>query len=444
MVKNRPNLVLKRYILIITAILLLTQIIRIYNFWVNLVTGQEFSFNVLVSGKNDKCQFKLNNWSFLIENCHKYQTGSELKLIGRLTIDSDKQLLKTKKLNIQVISVNKNPITSVLSWISGFISQIGVLRDKVIDRLMGYMPNAPFALLIDMPFGQIIDLPEPVYHQLKTIGMLHVVAASGYNVSLVAGVVGGIAARFRRPQSVAVWWLGMFAYLFLSDLSISILRAFVMFILKKLAQSAGRIYHNFILLTTAVFLFLLFKPWLIFNLSFQLSVGAVVGLILFAEKINQFLLRSFALINIKNKFVSVFIVEPLGTAFAAQLVTTPILLWHFGEVTAFSFVANLLLLWMTPFLTVSGMMLFALGSVSFFVPWLEKIVSIYSLYAWFYAEIFIKSADALAKSFLFKIQIKTHHSTIFVLFLLIFLFTFVKSKKYGQKSFFNFSNLGIK
>lgn len=408
MFENRLKSIPERYILIITAVLLLTQITRIYNFWVKLVRGEDFLFSVIVSGGNEKCQFKLNNWPFFIENCHKYQTGSELKLIGRLSTSSDKQLFKTKKLNVKVISINKNPITSVLGWIDDVASQMRVGRDRVIKLLMGYMPNAPLALLIDMPFGQIVDLPEPIYHDLKTIGMLHIVAASGYNVGLVAGLVGVLAARFGRPHSFLIWCLGMMLYLFLSDFSISILRAYLMFLLKKAAESAGRVYHNFLLLTTAVFLFLLLKPWLFLNLSFQLSVGATLGLILFSEKVNQPLSNFFRKINFHNQFTNLYITEPLATALAAQLITTPILLWHFGEITAFSFVANLVLLWMTPFLTIGGLILFTLGAVGLFLPFMEKFIAIFSIYIWFYADIFIKLAVVMAQTFLFEIKVRSN------------------------------------
>lgn len=437
MFKNRLKLISKRYILIITVILLLTQITRIYNFWVKLVGGDEFLFNVIVSGGNEKCQFKLNNWPFSIENCHKYQTGSELKLIGRLSASSDKQLFKTKKLNVKVISVNKNPITSVLGWINDIAGQMRVGRDRVIGMLMGYMPNAPLALLIDMPFGQIVDLPDPIYHDLKTIGMLHVVAASGYNVGLVAGLVGALAARFRRPHSLVIWWLGMLLYLFLSDFSISILRAYLMFILKKAAESTGRIYHNFLLLTTAVFLFLLLKPWLFLNLSFQLSVGATLGLILFSEKINRPLSNVFKTINFYNQFTSSYIIEPLATALAAQLITTPILLWHFGEVTAFSFVANLVLLWMTPFLTIGGLILFTLGAVSLVLPFMEKLIAFFSIYIWFYADIFIKLAVAMAQTFLFEIKIRPNILIITSFTMSMFFNIFSHKQNHAQKALFS-------
>lgn len=434
MFENRLKCIPQRYILIIIAVLLLTQITRIYNFWVKLGRGEDFIFSVIVSGGNEKYQFKLNNWPFSIENCHKYQTGSELKLIGRLSTSSDKQLFKTKKLNVKVISINKNPITSVLGWINDIAGQMRVGRDRVVEMLMGYMPNAPLALLIDMPFGQIVDLPDPIYHDLKTIGMLHVVAASGYNVSLVAGLVGAFAARFRRPHSFVIWWSGMLLYLFLSDFSISILRAYLMFLLKKAAESTGRIYHNFLLLTTAVFLFLLLKPWLFLNLSFQLSVGATLGLILFSEKINRPLSNAFKAINFHNRFTNSYIIEPLATALAAQLITTPILLWHFGEVTAFSFVANLVLLWMTPFLTIGGLILFTLGSFSLVLPFMEKFIAIFSIYIWFYADIFIKLAVAMAKTFIFEIKIRPNILIITSFIVLVIFNIFSHKQNHVQKA----------
>ncbi len=436
MSKKRIKDRLKRYILIITAVLLLTQIIRIYNFWVKLVNEEEFRFSVFVSDGNEKCQFKLNNWPFLVENCYKYQTGSEIRLIGRLTTTSDSQLLKTKKLNVRVISVNKNLLSSVLGWIEVVVAVVRIVRGEVVTMLMGYMPSTPLALVIDMPFGQIIDLPEQVYQQLKTIGMLHVVAASGYNVSLVAGLVGSFAARFRRSQSLLIWVVGMTLYLFLSDFSISILRAFFMFILKAFAEGMGRVYHNLILLTTAVFVFLLFKPWLILNLSFQLSVGATMGLILFAGIFTKWIKQFAKFLHLRHHFFDQYLVEPLATAIAAQIITTPILLWHFGEVTVFSFIANLILLWMTPLLTTGGFLLFFLGALALSMPLFTKLVAFFSLYIWFYASFFVNLAGYLSQTFLFKIKFQSSSFLFFSSLFFITILIFYKKRLNEKKNHF--------
>lgn len=444
MMKNRIKDSTKRYILIITALLLFTQIIRIYNFWVKLVSGDEFTFNVILSGRNEKCDFKLNNWPFSLENCHKYQSGSELKLVGRLTSSSDSQVFKTKKLNVKVISYEKNLISSGLSWIDDCMGTIEVHRSKVVVMLMGYMPAAPLALIIDMPFGQVIDLPEQVHQQLKTIGMLHVVAASGYNVSLIASLLTFLTARFKPPQAFFIWTLGMMLYLFLSDFSVSILRAFLMFTLKVLAVSFGRIYHNFILLTTAVFMFLLFEPWLILNLSFQLSVGATLGLMLFGDFFTKFFTKLIFAINLRHGFFNNYLVEPLSTAMAAQTITTLILLWHFGEVSAFSFLANVFLLWMTPFLTMGGLLLFSLGTASLMIPFFSNVVSLYSIYIWFYAQLFISLADFLSRTFLFQVKLQSSSLLIFLLiFLIIFLIIFkkVQSEKKNPYSLDQFATV---
>lgn len=335
---------LKRYILIIIAVLLLTQIFRIYNFWVKLANEEEFQFSFLFSGVTPNCVYQLNNWRFSLENCNNYQTGSEIRLIGRLTTSSDSQFQQTKKLNVKVLSIEKNQIISVISWFENWAKLMAGLRERVIQSLIGYLPAAHFSLIIDMPFGQIVDLPDQVYQQLKTIGMLHVVAASGYNVALISNLISKFSARFSRSQGLAIWGLGMICYLLFSDRSISILRATLMFILKLVAENKGHIYNSFNLLTTAVFLFLLFQPWFAFNLSFQLSVGATLGLILFAGLLTKFLNKMAGKFNCRWPLVQNYLIEPLATSMAAQLMTMPILLWHFGEVSVFSFVANVLLL----------------------------------------------------------------------------------------------------
>lgn len=404
---------LKRYVLIIIVILLLTQIFRIYNIWVKLVNYEEFQFNFLFSGAEPKCQYFLNNWQFSLENCNNYQTGSEIRLIGRLTPSSDKQFFKTKKLNVRLISVHKNTLSSGMAWMMKLIVWITTVRDKVVASVMGYLPTAHFSLLMDMPFGQVVKLPDPVYQQLKTIGMLHVVAASGYNVALIASLVKGFVARFGPFQKRGIWWLGMGLYLMLSDRSVSIQRAYFMFGLASLGATLGRHYHNLFSLTTAFFVFLLLEPWLIFSLSFQLSFGATLGIIFFASTLMGFFKKLSKLAN--NHFFGTYVAEPLSISLATQLVTIPILIFHFGEVTIFSFVSNLLLLWLTPILTIGGLGLFFLGAINLLLPILGQIISLYSLYLWLYTNLFLTISAWLAEQSIFQWKISLEYWRVFVI-----------------------------
>lgn len=405
---------IKRYTLIIIIILLLPQIFRIYNLWVNLAKNKPFFFSVVVPDNLENCQFSFNQWQFSLENCLNYQTGSQIELIGSLTGASDKQNKQAKKLNVRVINVHKNWLTSGLAWWLSSINSVKGVREHVIQSLIGYLPHSHFSLMMDVVFGKVVQLDTELYQQFKTIGMLHVVAASGFNVMVVSDSLDKILRRFSRSWRLIIWSMGLGAYLLLSDHSVSIIRAGLMLVIGKIClKRFGRIYHGIYCLTTACLVILLLMPQQLFSLSFQLSVSATLGLILFGGRLvkvlSGFVGEKFNGQKTKRwHWLRQFLFEPLATSLAAQTLTLPILVAVFGEVSLFAFVASVFLLWLTPILMTGGLLFFALGAVALIFPILTVGLKFLSLYMWLYTNLFLTITQWLYLQPLF--QLKWHPS----------------------------------
>lgn len=425
----------KRYILIIIIILLLTQIFRIYNFWVNFAFGRPFYFSYLVSGEEQKCQFKLNNFQFEIKNCLEYQSGSHIRLIGRVMDMTDKEFLVEKKINTKVKLVKKNNITSGLAWMVGVVSRIGRVRDRVGDKLMGFLPNENYSLLMDMPFGQIVKLPNDLYQQLKTIGMLHAVAASGYNVGLIVGAITLLSSRFWRFSEVPILVLGLLLYYCLTDQSVSILRAVLMFMLGLAAVVFGRTYHSLYLLATASVMILLWKPWFLFNLSFQLSIAATLGLITIGDDVLSFFKSRLISIVFFKTSMGHWFLETISLSLVAQLATLPLIIWYFKESTLLSVLSNVLLMWLAPLLTIGGLVWFLLGWLSLSLPAVDLLLKVFSTYFWLITEFFLRITTVLSNSILFEFKLKIDFISVFILYVAIFIY-FVYKRRRAKKTTF--------
>ena len=182
---------------------------------------------------------------------------------------------------------------------------------------------------------------------LRNVGVVHVIAASGMNVTFVAGALIGILGQFlRRKIALTIAIFGIVFYAFLSGFEPSIVRAAIMSIIAFSAGLLGR--DNFAL--TSVFItggaMLFYAPRLLLDVGFQLSFLATLGIL----TIKPILDSGFGKLGILGRFGK----DDLGTTIAAQVATLPILLSVFGSYGMLSVLVNALVLWTVPVLMVIG------------------------------------------------------------------------------------------
>jgi competence protein ComEC len=176
-------------------------------------------------------------------------------------------------------------------------------------------------------------------------GISHIVAASGYNVTLVSSILFGLLTwvGLRRRQAFFILLAGIVAYMFLAGLSAPVVRAGIMGGLVLLSRQIGRktTMRNIVLLTV-VAMVAVNPVVLIADVGFQLSVLSTIGLIWLAPRLSSYF-----------KFLpeTLAIRESVVSTLAATLATLPIVVISFGQVSLISPIANFLILPVIPFLT---------------------------------------------------------------------------------------------
>ena len=421
---------LKRYILILFVIYLLTQLARIYSFGVKFASGEGVRINWLVVEESADCLFSKQIWQFKLENCIEYQTGSVISLFGSQDIGTDSEFFGKKRLNIKEIGVNRRGLGSVIAWIGIANRQLSIGRDTLIDSLMGHMSSEGYSLMTDMVFGQILELGSSSNHNLKVTGMLHVVAASGFNISIMTIIANFFSRHFGRFKSFLIWLIIVGGYFLLTDLSLSIIRAFLMMLFKKGSQLIGfRNYHNLYSLAMASFVILLFDPMIMFSISFQLSVFATFGIILFMPLfgVAEPVLESASVTSLVS-----IIKESFQTTLAAQIFTIPIILYHFSELSLLSFFSNTFLLWLTPLITLGGVFFFVLATISTILP-LEPLIKILTLYLYMPNSFFLKSVAFFSQFESFFLTDINFNRVKLILYLVLVLFIYYKLNKHSEK-----------
>lgn len=195
-------------------------------------------------------------------------------------------------------------------------------------------------LLMGIVFGENLDSRSK--EKFIQTGVLHVVAASGMNVSMLTSfLLGTLVIFLRRQHALLVTSIIVLFYVALADFQPSIVRAAIMALFAFGAGLAGRQNTSFLALFFAAFVMLFWDPRILTSISFILSFSATLGIILLDPILKRGLLEH-----------SFF--EDLRTTSSAQIATTPILLFFFGTYSPISIIVNFLVLWTVPPLMVLG------------------------------------------------------------------------------------------
>lgn len=237
-----------------------------------------------------------------------------------------------------------NPQITLLAE-GGWLPQI---RQKMINLFRTTLSERESGLMAGMVVGAKSDINGDFFNSLKNAGLLHVVVASGMNVTLVTKLLMGILLIWlNRKLAIPLALAGVWVYVGLVGLQPPIIRAAIMGSLTFTAQETGRINLSWLaLLFSAALMLLIWPPW-IRDVGFLLSFGATAGILALDSPIKNFL-------NGKAKRWPGFIKQDLSTSLAAQVGTTPIILFAFGQFTPWSPFVNAALLWTVVPITTLG------------------------------------------------------------------------------------------
>ena len=250
------------------------------------------------------------------------------------------------------------------------IFRVKKVFEESIERTIAE-PNA--SLINGILLGSRQDIPQELKEAFNKTGTTHILAISGYNITIIGLYVSYLFMFFMRRQK-AFWFtvLGIILFTILTGASASVVRAAIMGILVLLAYREGRFYSMTNSLVFAGLVMVILNPKILrFDVGFQLSFLATMGLIYLAPIIKEKLERMPELWNFKENFVATV---------SAQLMVLPVILYNFGNFSLLSLPANVLILPVVPLTMFFGFVSGILGLV-----W-SRLGEIIGLAAWLLAE----------------------------------------------------------
>ncbi|WP_281309578.1 ComEC/Rec2 family competence protein [Flavobacterium flavigenum] len=234
--------------------------------------------------------------------------------------------------------------------------------------------NVALALIL----GQRQEISSDIIQDYQFSGATHILSVSGLHVGFIMLLIGFVLKPIGNTRKgsfiklIAIL-IALFIFAIISGLSPSVLRSVVMFSFLSIGNHLRRSDNTYHTLLVSLFLILLFEPYFLFDVGFQLSYLALFFIIWLQPVLKN-------IWNPKNKIV-MNIWNVLTVSFAAQIGTLPLCLYYFHQFPGLFFVTNIVIIPILSVVMIVGILVMILAvfnaAPEFLIQILEK--SIYLL-----------------------------------------------------------------
>ncbi len=233
------------------------------------------------------------------------------------------------RIDVRYVRILSPPPDTDVPWLTR-------LRGHIDSSVRGVLPEPHGALLSAILVGMRSRLPGDVRDDFLASGLIHVVAISGFNITLVALAVRRMAGWLIGRYSVLLAMLALPIYAALAGGEPSVVRATLMGELILLAWLLGRDTDALAALAVAAVAIVLVDPAALSDVGFQLSFAGTLGLVVIAPGVAEWLTTRARLPRVAA--------EPLAVTATASLMVTPIIAHTFERLQLAAIPANLLAL----------------------------------------------------------------------------------------------------
>jgi competence protein ComEC len=183
------------------------------------------------------------------------------------------------------------------------------------------------------------DLDYTLQEQYTATGVSHIIAVSGMHLGLIFYVLTMLISHVVSRKNARLVGLSiilplLWTFALITGASPSVLRSVVVFTILLLGNAMLKKSGSINALLTSAFFLLVFQPNLITDIGFQLSYAAVLSIIIFEPMVSRWL-------YLKNKSLA-YLWSMIAITIAAQILTTPIVLYHFKQFPVFFLITNLI------------------------------------------------------------------------------------------------------
>ncbi len=230
------------------------------------------------------------------------------------------------------------------------------ISKNIQSILKKYIPKKEQSSLADgILLGHRVDIDIDLYNAFAYTGVLHILSVSGLHVGIIYGML-LFFLSFIKDKNMGIKMgkfifilIAIWGFAFITGLSVACIRAAILFTLLNYGRLNREYISQLNLLCGAALLQLIINPYSLFDIGFQLSYLAMLGLFIFYKPI-------YTLYYHPNKIID-WTWKLWAASIAAQLFTLPLSIYYFGNFPTYFLLANIfaiplstLILWMSIFL----------------------------------------------------------------------------------------------
>ena len=233
-----------------------------------------------------------------------------------------------------------------LNPIKGFLFKI---KAAYIKRAGEFLDEPERSLNVGVLIGGHSNLSKDVVSNFNNTGTSHIIAVSGFNITIIVSALAALAYIFGRRVYFYIGVGTILSFVIITGGSASVVRAGIMGFLLLVSRSVGRQYSVTPALFFAGFIMLVINPKILFwDVGFQLSFAATLGIIYFLPFLSKLCEKLPVIFGVKNLIL---------TTMSAIIATLPIILFNFGTLSFTAPIVNTLILPVVPFAMLFGFLI---------------------------------------------------------------------------------------
>jgi competence protein ComEC len=345
----------------------------------NITSAVIKSESIEIDGKEVKVKGDL---SLLLPAGFDIRYGDRLTLTGSLkqTFHADSLPITSRSAQQKLFVKMAFPGIQMISYGNGnkILDFLYRLRKRAHATIYNLMPFPESSVLSGILLGIESGIPDYLWNAYRASGTIHIIAISGFNISVIAIF---ISRSFRRllgtKGSLAATISAIVFYTLLVGADRPVVRAAIMGIIALPAYQIGRRTIGIHNLTLAGFGMLMINPFLLWDISFQLSFMATLALLTLVKPIDSWIRRK---LEEKLPVHSIDKIMPVvgifTTTFSASVVIFPILFRMNAELSMTSLFANFLIAPLQPLIMALGGLAVLFGLV------IPPIGNFFGVFAW--------------------------------------------------------------
>lgn len=272
-----------------------------------------------------------------------------------------KQYLKTKKI---IGTVELEKVKILKSSNGSFIHNI---QKYIRDTINGTLTDEEGNLLLAILLGDKDKLSEDIQESFKTSNLSHMLAVSGAHVSyIILGLTYVLQnSIIGKKNGKIVCIIFLLAFMAITNFTPSVTRACIMAILTLLSSIIYRKSDVYTNISVAALITLIFNPYSLLDLGFQLSYGGTIGIIIFIKRIQE---------KKSNSKVIKYIKQMALVSIYANIIIIPIMMYHFNTVSFTFIISNIMASPILGIIVITGF-LFIITSIT--VKPLTRLIAIF-------------------------------------------------------------------